>query len=104
MGREWGGLEQASGTAAALQPTFRAVPVGGFPEALFGRDFGLPEVGGYAELGVDDPIAVRELGGAVYGQLRFWSAEQLVGARRETKEYARSGDDGGPPRRGVSGR
>src|SRR4051812_40035256 len=82
-------------TSVYLEPVLGAVPVGGLLEALIGRDLRPPQFWRAGALGLDHPIAVREISGAVDRELGFGAAEQLVGARGEAQQDAGRGDDRG---------
>src|SRR6476469_9937583 len=81
---------------ARLQPALLAIPVGGILESLQRVDPWLPQLRRAGALGLDHPIAVREIGGAIDGEFRLFAAQQLVGPGGEAQQDPGRRDDGGP--------
>src|SRR5438445_7023465 len=80
----------------ALEPALLAVPVGRLAETLDRLDSGLPKLRRAGALGLDHPITVGEIGGAVGGKLGPLPAPPLIEVRRGSEEDAGRGKDRRP--------
>src|SRR5688572_11618028 len=84
---QWGA--NAAVVGAPSEPALGSVPLGGRGEAIGGWDSRLPQFARDWALGIDDPVGMTKIGGAVGGQLRIVAAQQTVGPRADPKQSGR---------------
>src|SRR5688500_17303922 len=97
---QWGAKTAVLGPPS--EPALGAIPLGCRGEAIGSWDPRLPQFARDWALGIDDPVGMTKIGGAVGGQLRLVAAQQTVGPRADPKQSGRDRNADAAPADGGS--